>query len=153
MRLLIKKVGKSTYDPETDKISNFWLIGELKNGKEIQMLDNLPYDLRDFVNQELDCLLFMSLSGIQIDNNTKDEPETPILKGTYIGKYEISNKWKIPQYFQLKYDHIEYFHAIKTEYGIFITSPGDIDYYTINEGEEFTFQAIEFEIWTWQPIK
>ncbi len=153
LKVLIKKVGKSTFDPETDEISNFWILGQLQNRREIKIYDNLPFDLRDIEEQEIECLLFMTLSGIPVDSTTEDKLETPILKGSYLGKYEISDKWRIPEYINWKYDHIKDFHAIQVENDVFIVSPSDIEYYSLKKGEEFTFQAIEFELLAWNPIK
>ncbi|MHA1986969.1 MAG: hypothetical protein ACW98D_10050 [Promethearchaeota archaeon] len=146
-------MGISTFNPDTDEIFDFWILGQLHNRREIRIFDNLPYDLRDMENQEIDCLLFMTLSGILVDHTTEDQLKTPILKGYYLGKYKISDKWRIPEYINLKYDRIKEFHAIKVENDIFLISPSDIEYYSVKKGEEFTFQAIEFELLAWNPIK
>ncbi|MFX1553853.1 MAG: hypothetical protein ACFFBV_07990 [Promethearchaeota archaeon] len=153
MKVMIKKVGISTFNPDTDEIFDFWILGRLQTMREIRIFDNLPYDLRDMENQEIDCLLFMTLSGIPVDHKTEDQLKTPILKGYYLGKYKLSDKWRIPKYIKLKYDHIKEFHAIQVENDIFLISPSDIEYYSVKKGEEFTFQAIEFELLTWNPIK
>jgi hypothetical protein len=93
MKVLIKKVGISTFNPDTDDIFDFWILGQLQNRREIKIFDNLPFDLRDKEEQEIECLLFMTLSGIPVDSITEDKLETPILKGSYLGKYKISDKW------------------------------------------------------------
>ena len=153
MKILLKKVGISTYNPETKEISNFWMICNLQNGKEIEIFDNVPYDLRNFEKKEIDGLIFMSLSSNPIDDSMMSDSNTIIFKGVYIGKYIIPVKWKIPEYIKLKYNHIIEFHAIETENGIFIINPSRLKYYSIKEGNEFMFRANSFELWAWQPIK
>jgi len=152
MKLLIKKVGKNTFDPETDEISNFWVTGILQSGKEFRILDSLPYDLRKYENKEIECLLFMVLNPLPIEETLEEELTTLIFDGIYLGEYDLPDKWNIPKYIKWKYKDISNSHAIKIDNDIFIISPRNLKYYNVKKGENFTFEVIQFELWAWEPI-
>ncbi|MBN1801260.1 MAG: hypothetical protein JW891_07120 [Candidatus Lokiarchaeota archaeon] len=124
----------------------------MKSGKEVIILDEFPFDLREFENQEIECLIYLMISRVPITESTKDEPKNPILTGKYIGKYKIQKKWNIPEYFKLIYDHIPEYHGIQINDDIFPINPNSLKYHSIQEGDVFTFKSIGLELWAWEPI-
>jgi len=152
MRLFIKKVRMNTYNPDTNESFDFWINGVLQSKKEIEILDNLPYDLRNKENKEIECLLFMVINPLPIEDTAEEELTTLIFDGLYLGEYNLPEKWVIPNLFKIKYDDTDIFHAVQVDNDIFIIAPRNLEYYSVKKGEKFTFEAILFELWAWEQI-
>ncbi|MFW9971934.1 MAG: hypothetical protein ACFFDF_17225 [Candidatus Odinarchaeota archaeon] len=153
MRILIKQIEKGIYVQEEDRITSFDIIGQFKNGIHISIKDNVPYDLRKFSSNEIECLLLANLSKFPDDISSNYKPSHIILEGTYMGEYSISEKWKVDGIYQLDPNWHDFnYHAIQTENGIIIVRSNKLINYKIMEGEKFKFKVIDFELMAWKPI-
>lgn len=153
MRILIKQIGKGIYVQEEDRIASFDIIGQFKNGIHFKIKDNVPYDLRKFCNNEIECLLLANLSKFPEDISSNYKPSHLIIEGTYIGEYVISEKWKVDDLYQLNPNWHDFnYHAIQTENGIIIVRSNKLINYKIIEGDKFKFKVIDFELMAWKPI-
>ncbi len=149
---MVKDVKTSGYDPEEEKIYSFTIDAVLENGRLVLIRDEKPYDFREYIGKEVDLLIRISYMN-KINAITKDINDTtknPIIKGKYLGKYNIPEKWKKNEDFS----DISGYHAINYDGMIFLISPRDFIRHsvTIKIGEEFTFQTAGMEIEAWLPL-
>lgn len=153
MKVIIKEIKKSGYDPQEDKIYSFLILGELENGRVVSIRDERPYDLRNYLGKTLDCLIWISfMSKINsIKENDDINIKSPIMRGKYLGEYNISNKWEKCEDF----NRFSGYHAIDYEGMIFLISPRDFERQSvqIKHGEEIIFQAAGLELVAWLPIE
>jgi hypothetical protein len=108
MKVLIKKVGKGPADMPYD----YWILGQLESGKEIEIRDYDDFNLRDNTNQWIDCLLIAN--NLVILNSFTSSPF--IFEGKFLGRYPLPPKWENHRKNLINED----FYAIKIPDGIFI---------------------------------
>lgn len=152
MRVLIKKVVPRMKTQEGEQISSFNILGQFISGIEVKILDDIPFDLRQLENQEIECLLIANL--FKIPKTAELKPNFPQMEGIYLGDYNIPNRWEIGSLYQLDQDWHDYtYHAIKTEDGLFTVKSNNLNHYDVKVGEKFKFKAIDFDLMAWEPIK
>ena len=149
MKVLINEVNPGTV--YKGKISDYWISGILENGKEIEIFDFIPYDLRKYVNMKVECLIIPLIADI--NTSIKDIKDTNLI-GTYLGKYTIPSKWKKKRrswYFKLilKKELV----AIKTYDGVFIISSDYIKNFNIKKGDELYLKVGRYDLVAWHQIE
>ena len=153
IKVLIKKVGKGGVSEKTDKIYSFWIIGQLDSGKKIRIKDRWPFDLRKLESKKVECLLIAAFISNINKISEKDEIDiaNPVIKGRYLGEYEIPSKWLRCEGYQI----ISGFHAVKSIDGIFLIDPSDFEHQqiSINSGEKIIFKAGSIDLDAWLPIE
>ncbi len=141
MNIYIKKIfnNRSRYN---GRIIESTIIGTLPNGLEVMIEDSELYNLNNYLNKELDCLL-----SLNYDINRNDEFDYIKLTGKFLGFYIIPLKWfNCPHrkfLFQVK-------QAIETSIGIFLfTSNGE---FNSLEGKNITLYAYRFYLEAWCSV-
>ena len=151
MRVLITQVEPKVIKKDPSFITSFRVYGLLKSGKEIRMFANRMFDLRNYVNQELNLLINCKLTSISED--IRDDPYLPFFEGEYSGEFDIPDKWKIDLAFEPKNGDDPY-HSIQIEDGILIISSYNLNrYYSIKQGETFKFKAGGFDLMAWEQAE
>lgn len=144
MRILIKRVTTREYNIDT--------IGQFKNGIEFKILDRISFGIDKMVGEEIECLLLAKL--FRFPKAAELKPTFPLLEGTYIGEYDIPDKWKIGSLFELDPNWDEYtYHGIKTDLGVFVIRSTNLNHYDVKVGELFKFRVIDFELMAWESIE
>jgi hypothetical protein len=153
IKFIIEKVGDSTISERTGKVFNFWIIGRLDSGKTIKIQDRLPFNLRKYEDKKVDCLLIATFIHHINMISEKDEIDIahPVIKGEYIGEYEIPSKWLNCSGYKI----ISGYHAVKSIDGIFLIDPSDFERQEVifNSGNEIIFKAGSIELDAWLPIE
>lgn len=148
MKVLIKKVNPRT--EYQGVISDFWVNVQLKTGKLVQLFDCEPFDLRDYENVKIECLV-LAFMAKDISNNHIEELAHPHLEGNIIRDYEIEKKW-VDIHNSLN-DHRRYWSAVETLDGIFLIDPGDLKLITIKEKNRISFTVGRLDLLAWLPIE
>jgi len=149
MKRLIKNVVPG--EEYQGKVYNYGIRGENKSGTEIAISDLDKLNLRKSVNKVVDCLIlaFMAQDINSIDESEPHDPYHPIIKGTYLGSYNIQEKW-------LKCNEkliLEGYHAVQTNDGIFIIDPDDLENKAIKKGDKIIFTVGSLDLLAWLPFE
>ena len=140
-----------------EKIANFWITGKLKSGILIKIFDIERFDLRNYINQEVECLLSAFL--VDVKHSKSEAPSkdsiTNTINGIYLSNYQVPIKWK-------EYDkfYLENSIAIKTIDGVFLLESADFKKISLRErkeiklkdGEEISLYVGRFDLVAWYPI-
>ena len=140
MKIIFKEVKGGTVDSKLRYI-DYWILGMLDNGKEIEIFDLEPFNLQKYENQTLDCLLFAWIQDITTENNDQYE-----FTGKFLGKYEIPSIW-IKRNPLLEYGKNNY-EAIEIATGILLTDSGEFNN-DIENGQVVAFNVIRFDLRCW----
>jgi hypothetical protein len=156
MEILIKETTTGTED-RLGNIYEFWIQGKLKSGLYLKIFADERFDLRDFVNQKVECLISAyKLYDIRVEQELTVDINKERMIGRYIGKFDNSEKWN------LNY-RSEWFYAMETIDGIIVFYRNEFEDKLINQMEEilnrsleygdiFSFYAEEFELEAWRSI-
>lgn len=147
MRVLIKKVKIGSYYDVTGEIGDFWIEGKLKSGRTIRIFDSHPYDLRDFINKEVDCLIWAGfVKPINLElNHTTNIRNTFTIIGEFIEEYKIESKWK-------NYEGNRFTSALQTSDGYFLFDKEYLKNKLIKNGEEISLKAVRYDLLDWNPL-
>lgn len=153
MIIKIRSIEIRTHDPYEDKIHSYTIMGELNNGRLIKIRDMIPFNLQDYIDKKVDCLISAAfISNINaIDESDEEDNSSPVIRGEYLGEYDIPEKWN-----QCKgFITIKGKHAVDYERNIFLISERDFrrQGIEVNIGEEIIFKAAGLEIKAWLPIE
>ena len=140
MKVLLKEVKGGTVGSKLRYI-DYWILGRLDNGIEIEIFDLEPFNLKKYENQTVDCLLFAWIQDITTENNDQYE-----FTGKYLGEYEIPSIW-IKRNPLLEYGKNNY-EAIEVATGIFLTDASEFNN-DIENGQEVAFNVIRFDLKCW----
>lgn len=133
-------------------VFNYWMRVHLKNGQQINVFDSEGYNLSEFVNQRIECLILAYLIRlIEFDDDieryerVKVFPSTTeIFTGTFIEEYNIPSKWtRVSR---------EISPALQISNGIFILTKFDLYDYNFKEGQEITIHVGRFDLMDWHSI-
>lgn len=142
MRVFLKEVSGSTTKGNSDYM-DYWILGKLDNGTEIEIFDLKPFNVKKYENQELDCLLLAWIQEISAENNSQYD-----YFGKFIEKYETPSKWRTRESLL---GSEKYGEAIETTEGIFLTDSGEF-LNDIKDGQTIYFNVIRFDLIYWLEI-
>ncbi|MFW9875919.1 MAG: hypothetical protein ACFFG0_22690 [Candidatus Thorarchaeota archaeon] len=172
MRVLVEKVF-----PENEEALSFesWTQVKLKSGLRIELYNQEGSDLRDYIGEKVDCLIYLSLGSFILGNNEDDgyifkfnkgkfkvekvnieiftrhlnkESEYKEIKGIYKGKYSIPEK-----YLKFKSDiDLEMNYTIENPDGMFLIPPIE-KYIEIQQEVEVSLYVDQFYLIAWLPIE
>ncbi len=136
-----------------DGIFNYWMRVHLKKGQQINVFDAKGYNLSEFVNQRIECLILAYLirliesdEDIEKYERLKVNPSTTkIISGAYIKEYKIPSKWK-----RVSSDLLP---ALQTSNGVFMLTKFDLYNYNFKQGQEITIHVQRFDLMDWHSIK
>lgn len=153
MKVTIKDVKVSGYDPYEDEVFRFTILGQLENSRMVKIRDIKPFDLRNFIGKVVDCLINVSVMGYinAIQESDEKNSKSPVLRGKYLGEYKIPEKWE-----QCKgYKIVQGKHAIEYDGMIFLITQRDFQRQNIEVeiGDEIIFQAGGLELKAWLPLE
>lgn len=152
MKVYIKNVIISNIDDSAtyEKILEFKILGKLKSGREIQILDEELFDLRKYEKQWVECLIY---------GEEGPEKEEFALKGIFVKNYKIPpemvERLKIPPNLinlgisKEKYLSINGRPAIKTQDGIFFIYPKK----RYRDQSNITYHISKYELSAWYSIE
>jgi len=123
MEILIKKVNVGA--KYQGKIYDYFIEGQLKSNKRIQIHDSKAFDLRKYIGKEIEGLI-MAISFNFIETYGKKTSDDTI-SGYFIKDYIITSNWS-------NYKNQKRM-ALKTEDGIFLLDSGEFDLSDIHPGE------------------
>ena len=137
------------------KVYDFWIDAELLSGTQIKIFDNEPFDLRNYENQKVECLILAFLVEFitgKTDNNDSaknvsasvDKPFTKRIKGNFNGNYVIPEKWK-------SYSN-KISPAIQNSDGVFLLEDSEVKGKNLKENETITLYVDRFDLLEWYPI-
>ena len=66
---------------------DYWILGRLENDKEIEIFDSKPFNLSNYQNKQLNCLIHAWIQEIGLNENNFE------FKGIFIKDYEIPPFW------------------------------------------------------------
>lgn len=140
MKVLLKEVKGGSVDSSLVYI-DYWILGRLENGVEIEIFDFEPFNLKKYENQLIDCLI-----NAWIQEITSEIDKQYDFIGEFIEDYEIPSIW-------LKRDpRLEYgknnSESIETANGIFLTDSGEF-INDIENGQVVAFNVIRFDLICW----
>jgi hypothetical protein len=126
MRIKIKKVIPDT--TIEGKVWIYWIYAELNSGKIIRLFDDIPFNLENYINASIE--VFVETGFYKVIDDIPNLPlskNKTILKGKYIGNYELSTKWRKANW--IYEDTYEFYkknkpNGFQTEDGIFHLSGG-----------------------------
>lgn len=113
---------------------------ELKSGVKIDLFDFQKYDLRDYLNKEIECLIQPWITL---------EPPGFEINGKFIGKIKITSDW-------LKFDKnldLDVYFGIKTLDGLYLIDIRDIEEFNLKVGSNVKFYADRIDLLSWRPIE
>lgn len=144
MEIIIKSVGIGA--KHEGFIPYFHILAKLRSGKEITLFDD-KYDLRNYINQKIECLVSVnSVDLVDLEQNPEVNDSYPtILKGFYIDKYKIPEKWK-------KYKN-DISCAIQNEDGIILLDEYSLREYNLKDKDIIAIDVSRFDLLEWIPIK
>ena len=149
MKILIKEIRVGTEYQE--EIYDFWITGQLQSGKIIKIFD-YNYDLRDFIDKKVECLIFTPLASIS--KQIRGRPGKNVVKGYIIKNHKIKEKWqKVYNKEHDIYDLKKEYNAIKTEDGYFPTNITENDIKDIDINKEIYFKVGRYDLIAWYPIE
>lgn len=141
-----------------EKIANFWITGKLESGFLINIFDFKGFDLRNYINQEVECLICAFLVDFKYSQSKSPSIDsiTNVIQGIYINNYEIPIKWKDYDKF-----YSERSFAIKTNDGFFLLDASDIKKMSIREkkeiklkeGQKINLYVGRFDLQAWYPLE
>ncbi|KKM85302.1 hypothetical protein LCGC14_1290450 [marine sediment metagenome] len=144
MKALIKKVEEGPSDMPYD----YWILGQLKSGIEIEIRDYDNFDLRDNTNQWIDCLLIAN--NLVILSSFTSSPH--IFEGKFLGRYPLPPKWENHRKNLIDED----FYAIKILDGIIIglykTFEKMSKGMSIEKGKNIIVKILSFGLVAWKPL-
>ncbi len=143
MKILIKdvKIG-AKYE---DKIYDYVIFGQLKNGLEIKIFDLSGYDLRKFKNQMVECLIQAFI--LKNINSLPDGIHTRI-KGKLIEYHIPSNHWSRDN-FKLKNED---WFGVQINGDVLLVNPNEFKDILSEKNEEVSFDVVRFDLLAWHPI-
>lgn len=139
-----------------------WVYGELRSGQIIDIFDIKVFDLREYVNQEVDLLIIAWLGEVI---NIEDPPQlsldqrlgqkeyptlSSIIKGRIIENYKLPKKFSELENGVIGEVYNNGF-AMETDDGIFLLDEGGISG-EIKEGDEVAIDFGRFEIVAWYCV-
>ncbi|MHA1147088.1 MAG: hypothetical protein ACTSR8_02475 [Promethearchaeota archaeon] len=153
MKVKIKDVIKSGYNPYEDKVFSYDVIVKLENGRELLVRDDVPWDFREYIRKQLDFLIsaaYISKINLITESEEKNN-KSPVIRGKYIGEYTIPEKWLQCEGFK-GYPRK---HAVDYEGNIFLITQRDFrrQGIEVQVGEEIVFMAAGLELKAWLPIE
>ena len=148
MKVLVKEVYEGA--EEQGQILEFWIKAQLATGRNIEIFNLGEFDLREFINQEIECLILAMLRKNPLLHMSKEfnDNDSEILEGVYMGDYAIPKKW-------LEYSKghvLEGYHGLQSEMGIFLIEPHDLSKISIKKGEKVKFNILRFDLLAWYQI-
>lgn len=143
MKILIKdvKIG-AKYE---DKIYDYFIFGQLKNGLEIKIFDLNAYDLRKFKNHIVECLIQAFI--IKNVNSITDGIHTRI-KGKFLEYYIPSNDWIKNNN---KINNKNWF-GVQINGDVLLVNPNEFKDILLEKDEELSFDVVRFDLLAWHPI-
>jgi hypothetical protein len=152
MKVKIKDVIKSGYNPYADKVFSYDVIVKLGNGRELLVRDDVPWDFREYIGKQLEFLISAAyISKINLITESEEKSkQSPVIRGKYLGVYNMPDRWLDCKGFK----GIKGTHAVDYEGNIFLITPRDIQRQGIEVqvGEEIVFMAAGLELEAWLPI-
>lgn len=151
MKVLIKNVEICAYDDYTDNIHDYWIIGELQNKFKIKIYDGYCYDLRQYQDHIVDCLIdieiIRSLHKQEKINNNNIKEE--YITGGFLKNYQLSSDW-INLNQNLENSN---YNALETEAGIFLLNPSECKNIELKDGDLVIIDVIRYNLIAWHPIE
>jgi len=156
MEILITKMTIGAED-EFGNIYETWIYGKLKSGLFIEIFVDERFDLQEFNNQKIECLISASkLYDIQIERDLIVDINKERIIGKYFGKFIDSEGWNLG-------NRSEWFFNIETIDGIILLYKDEFEEIIFNQiknllnrpldyGDIFSFRAEEFELEAWRSI-
>lgn len=144
MKVIVKEVYEGA--EEQGQILEFWIKVQFANGESIEIFNWGEFDLRKYINREVNCLILAMLRKNPLIINQKN---SKILEGVYLGEYIIPEKWK-------KYSkgHVLVgYHGLKTNKGKFLVEPDDLHELSINKGDKVKFNVLRYDLLAWYLIE
>lgn len=140
MRVFLKEVMGSSVGTNLVFI-DYWILGRLENGDEIEIFDFEPFNLKKFENQSLDCLIYAWIQEI-----TSEIDKQYSFIGEFIEDYEIPSVWlrRDPKLESVKNEY----NAIETTAGIFLTDSDEFNN-DIKDGQAVNFNVVRFDLISW----
>ncbi len=149
MKVLIKEVNPGT--EYQGNISDYWIIVQLDSGQNIELFDATPYDLRNKINQTLECLIIATFVEIF---DEPDQINKSLLTGKFLGKYVISDKWKnVFEGGNRIYKLNSEWYAIYSDDGVFLVTFSNKDIKSLKEGDKVNLTVGRYDLVAWNPIK
>jgi hypothetical protein len=137
MNILVKDVDiGAEYE---NIIYDFWINALLASGKHIKIFDFKSFDVRKYIGTKIDAVILAGfLENISI-NTTTNSTE---FFGEFVGEYEI------PAWFTNLREDVKYkkWLGIKTQDGIFLLSPNEIETVPVVVGENLRFNVGRFDL-------
>jgi hypothetical protein len=149
MKALIKEVNPGTV--YQDKISDYWIKVQLTNGQNIEIFDATPYDLRNKINQSIECLVIATFIDIV---NEPNQIKKPLLNGKFLGKYDISSKWEnIFEGGNKVYKLASEWYAVDSEGSIFLVTLSNEDIKSLRKGDDINMVVGRYDLVAWYSIE
>ncbi|MFX1340713.1 MAG: hypothetical protein ACFFDK_19035 [Promethearchaeota archaeon] len=148
MKVLLKNVDiGSEYD---DKVYDYWIVGQLNSGKQIEIFDAAPFDLRKYESKTIECLIVATFVEVVYNSDNVDEI---IINGTFLGKYSLDDKWEnISEGGNKIYELVSEWYAIKTDDGIFLLTLSKKELNSMKEGDIIFLKVGRYDLLAWYPI-
>ncbi|MFX0070931.1 MAG: hypothetical protein ACFFAO_07565 [Candidatus Hermodarchaeota archaeon] len=140
MKVLLKEVKGGTVGSKLRYI-DYWILGRLENGDEIEIFDFEPFNLKKFENHKVYCLIYAWIQEI-----TSETDKQYNFIGEFIEDYEIPSIWlrRDPKLEAVKNEY----NAIRTAAGIFLTDSDEFDN-DIKDGQAVIFNVVRFDLICW----
>ena len=133
MECLVNKVEiGASYE---EKIFDFWVDFQFKNGKTIKAFDYKPFDLRNFEGKTISVLL---LAGYITNKETGQEIKGTITDEIFLEKEDWSDCFGGLTETKM--------YRFCTEHGTFLISKSEMDEDAINTGSELTLRFARIDI-------
>ncbi len=151
MKVLINDVEIGAYDDYSDIIHDFWIIGELLNKFKIRIYDGYCYDLRQYKDHFVECLIDIEIiRSLHIQERiTKKLTGRESISGKFLKNYKLFSEW-INLNKNLTNSNYD---ALETETGIFLLNPSEYKNLELKDGDWITIDVIRYDLLAWHPIE
>jgi len=139
------------------KIYDYWIHGQLSNGKRIKIFDHIPYDLRRYEGEEVSLLVQASIiSEFNLNNHSIKEElgkkeYLKEFKGKYLGLSPLPKEWEKHVDSSSFHENLKgNWHFLKFGEEIFIISPREFNNEDIKKDEELYIRVGRYDLIAWR---
>ncbi|TXT53222.1 MAG: hypothetical protein BAJALOKI1v1_2590006 [Promethearchaeota archaeon] len=109
--------------------------------------------MREKEGNEVNCLLLARLNTFPEKWDEYIDPEEPLFKAAYVGKYSIPRKWTLTNRYKPEYCDFKHYHAIQSVEGLLLISPNVAKYSSLQKGKEYMLKTTTIDLISWKSIE
>ena len=136
---------------DQNRIYNFWISGHLSDNHIIKIFDVNAYDLREYINKEVDLLIIANLIVLLEENASDFNVDSKVFNGKFLGEYRFPQEWiKFGNFGYINRCLKKQWYALEYGDGIFLLDPQDLQEYSLRRGENIVIDVGRFDLVAWR---